>query len=155
MPVTMQGHFDAADWNGRGGRQLRSAGVTGFDSLPQHATGWVLVDVPAERGGSPGGAVSDGGARAASSAAAVRRGRRADAFGALRRRTAPRVGPGREPSAGVAAHGHRAAGRKRAAMAEGIGAGRRVGGVGGARRGGASSPSGSGSGARSRRTTAT
>ena len=45
MPVTMQGHFDAADWNGGGGRQLRAAGVTGFDSLPQHATGWVLVDV--------------------------------------------------------------------------------------------------------------
>ena len=60
MPVTMQGHFDAADWNGRGGRQLRSAGVTGFDSLPQHATGWVLVDVPAEPGFA-GGAVSDAG----------------------------------------------------------------------------------------------
>ena len=60
MPVTMQGHFDAADWNGGGGRQLRAAGVTGFDSLPQHATGWVLVDTPAEPGFA-GGAVSDAG----------------------------------------------------------------------------------------------
>ena len=60
MPVTMQGHFDAADWNGGGGRQLRAAGVTGFDSLPQHATGWVLVDVSAEPGFA-GGAVSDDG----------------------------------------------------------------------------------------------
>jgi glycerophosphodiester phosphodiesterase len=59
MPVTMQGHFDAADWNGGGGRQLRAAGVTGFDSLPQHATGWVLVDVCAEPGFA-GGAMSDG-----------------------------------------------------------------------------------------------
>ena len=50
MPVTMQGHFDAADWSGGGGRQLRAAGVTGFESLPQHATGWVLVDMPAEPG---------------------------------------------------------------------------------------------------------
>ena len=60
MPVTMQGHFDAEDWNAGGGRQLRSAGVTGFDSLPQHATGWVLVDMPAEPGFA-GGAVSDDG----------------------------------------------------------------------------------------------
>jgi glycerophosphoryl diester phosphodiesterase len=50
MPVTMQGDFDAADWSGGGGRQLRAAGVTGFESLPQHATGWVLVDMPAEPG---------------------------------------------------------------------------------------------------------
>lgn len=44
MPAVMQGHFDAADWCGGGGRQLRAAGVSGFESLPQHATGWVLVD---------------------------------------------------------------------------------------------------------------
>jgi len=46
----MQGHFDAADWCGGGGRQLRAAGVTGLGSLPQHATGWVLVDTPVGAG---------------------------------------------------------------------------------------------------------
>ena len=59
MPAAMQGHFDAADWCGGGGRQLRAAGVTGFGSLPQHATGWVLIDTPAGSGFG-GSQTSDG-----------------------------------------------------------------------------------------------
>jgi len=58
MPAVMQGHFDAADWCGGGGRQLRAAGVSGFESLPQHATGWVLVDAAKSlrfRGGGANG----------------------------------------------------------------------------------------------------
>jgi glycerophosphodiester phosphodiesterase len=59
MPAAMQGHFDAADWCGGGGRQLRAAGVTGLGSLPQHATGWVLIDTPAGAGFG-GGCTIDG-----------------------------------------------------------------------------------------------
>mmetsp|Transcript_34227 Transcript_34227/g.83843 ORF Transcript_34227/g.83843 Transcript_34227/m.83843 type:complete len:1297 (+) Transcript_34227:128-4018(+) len=59
MPAAMQGHFDAADWCGGGGRQLRAAGVTGLGALPQHATGWVLVDAPA--GVGFGGSCTSGG----------------------------------------------------------------------------------------------
>ena len=59
MPAAMQGHFDAADWCSGGGRQLRAAGVTGLGSLPQHATGWVLIDTPAGSGFG-GSQTSDG-----------------------------------------------------------------------------------------------
>ena len=59
MPAAMQGHFDAADWCDGGGRQLRAAGVTGLEYLPQHATGWVLMDAPAATGFS-GGRIKSG-----------------------------------------------------------------------------------------------
>ena len=155
MPVTMQGHFDAADWNGRGGRQLRSAGVTGFDSLPQHATGWVLVDVLAEPGFA-GGAVSDAGR----------------ACGELLPPPCDvDVAPTLLEHFGVAPRrewgldgNHLLASRRTDTVLQdesarrggGIGAGRRVGGVGGARRERRLEPVRLGlRGARSRRTTAT